>query len=421
VVALVSEPRSLKKSIRLREGVFMYVGSVLGSGILVTPAIAASIAGPASLLAWILLSLLSYPIGYTFGALAATYPDAGGLSAYVKQAFGWTAGTVAGWWFVFSFFIGAPVVAIIASSYIIASLGLSLSLLYPIAFLFMCFTILINVLGIRMGSRTESVALGIVVVLLFAAVALTMPHIQQSNFTPFAPKGWYAVGVVAVIIFWSFQGYENVPHMAEEFKNPGRDFQLSIAISAAVTSVLYVLTSLATVGTAIYVDQGLYAPIALMFSRSIGVNAAVIALFLALITSFGTMNAYSIGVSRLVYALARDKSMPSFLFKLNKHAAPARALLFLLIGTATTLFLIALVGAQLDQLFLITGAGFIALYVLGSGAAVKLLKLRGLKRIYPYLVLTVSLVVFVFVREYALFPLAIGVISVLWTRRKTGR
>jgi amino acid efflux transporter len=158
-----------------------------------------------------------------------------------------------------------------------------------------------------------------------------------------------------------------------------------------------------------------------MFSRSIGVNAAVIALFLALTTSFGTMNAYSIGVSRLVYALARDKSMPSFLFKLNKHAAPARALLFLFIGAATTLFLIALVGAQLDQLFLIAGAGFIALYALGSGAAVKLLKLRGLKRIYPYLVLTVSLGVFIFVREYALFPLAIGVISVLWTRRKTGR
>jgi amino acid efflux transporter len=257
-------------------------------------------------------------------------------------------------------------------------------------------------------------------VLLFAAVALTMPHIQQSNFTPFAPKGWYAVGVVAVIIFWSFQGYENVPHMAEEFKNPGRDFRLSIAISAAITSLLYVLTSLATVGTAIYVDQSLYAPIALMFSRSIGVNAVAIALFLALATSFGTMNAYSIGVSRLVYALARDKSMPSFLFSLNKHAAPARALLFLFIGTATTLVLIALTGAHLEQLFLVTGAGFTALYVLGAGAAVKLLKLRGLKRIYPYLVFTVSLVVFTFVREYALFPLAIAIISILWTRRKTG-
>jgi amino acid efflux transporter len=397
----------------------MYVGSVLGSGILVTPAIAANIAGPASLLAWILLSLLSYPIGYTFGALAASYPDAGGLSAFVKRAFGWTAGTVAGWWFVFSFFVGAPIVAIIALSYIIATLNLSLNLLYPIAFVFMCFTILINVLGIRMGSRTESAVLGAVIALLFAAAALTMPHIQQSNFTPFAPKGWYAVGVVAVIIFWSFQGYENVPHMAEEFKNPGRDFTLSIGISATITSLLYVLRSFAVVGTAIYANQSLYAPVAVMFSKSIGANAAIITLFLALATSFGTMNAYSIGVSRLVYALARDSSMPSSLYRLNKHAAPARALLFLFAGAATTLFLIALVGAQLDQLFLVTGAGFTALYALGSGSAIKLLRLRGLKRIYPYVVLAVSLAVFTFVREYALFPLAIAVASILWTRRRT--
>jgi len=95
--------------------------------------------------------------------------------------------------------------------------------------------------------------------LLFVAIALTLPHVQQSSFTPFAPNGWYAVGVVAVIIFWSFQGYENVPHMAEEFKNPGRDFQLSIAISAVITGLLYVLTSVATIGTGIYVNQSLCA------------------------------------------------------------------------------------------------------------------------------------------------------------------
>jgi len=68
---LVAEPPSLRKSIRLREGVFMYIGSVLGSGILVAPAIAATIAGPASLVAWVLLSALSYPIGYTFDAPTA--------------------------------------------------------------------------------------------------------------------------------------------------------------------------------------------------------------------------------------------------------------------------------------------------------------------------------------------------------------
>lgn len=87
VVFLGSEPRSLRKSISLREGVFMYVGSVLGSGILVAPAIAANIAGPSSLVAWILLSLLSYPIEYTFGVLASTYPDAGGLLGVERGSF----------------------------------------------------------------------------------------------------------------------------------------------------------------------------------------------------------------------------------------------------------------------------------------------------------------------------------------------
>jgi amino acid efflux transporter len=415
---LVSEPASLRRSIRLREGVFMYVGSVLGSGILVTPAIAASMAGPASLVAWILLSILSYPIGYTFGALAAKYPDAGGLSAFVKRGYGWTAGTIAGWLFVFSFFVGSPVVSIIASSYIVTTLNFAPNLLYPIAFIFMSPTILINILGIRIGSRTEFAVLATVVILLFAAVALTLPHVQQANLTPFAPKGWFAVGVVAVIVFWSFQGYENVPHMAEEFRDPKRDFQLSIAISAAITSVLYVSTSFVTIGTAVYVNQSLYAPVALMFSRSLGVNSNFIALFLALATCFGTMNAYSIGVSRLIYALARDRSMPSFLFRLNEHAAPARALLILFIGSATSLLLIAFLNAPLEQLFLLSGAGFTALYILGSGSAVRLLKLRGLKRSFPYMTLIASIIVFFFVSEYVVFPLTVAVISLAWTRWK---
>ncbi len=133
------------------------------------------------------------------------------------------------------------------------------------------------------------------------------------------------------------------------------------------------------------------------------------------------MNAYSIGVSRLVYALARDGSMPSALTKLNKQAAPTRALLVLLVGAATCLVFDALIGAKLDQLFLVSGAGFIALYILGSAAAVKLLKLRGLKRVFPYVSLIVSAVVFVFVGEYALFPIAIAVLSILWVKIRIAR
>ena len=399
----------------------MYVGSVLGSGILVAPAIAANIAGPASIVAWIALSLLSYPIAYTFAVLASTYPEAGGISAYVKRAFGWKVGTIVGWLFVFSFFVGGPIVAIVAASYVIVSLGLAPGLLYPISFVFMCGTILINLTGIKIGSRIESVILGTVVVVLFIAVVLTLPQMHANNFVPFVPKGWSAVGVVAAVIFFSFLGYENVPHMAEEFRNPQRDFKLSIGISVLITSMLYVLTSLATIGTGIYEHQNLYAPIALMFSRSLGINTVIVVLFLAITTCFGALNAYSIGVSRLVFALARDRSMPSALQELNSRAAPARALVLIFIGATVGLIIDAMTNARLDDLFLVSGAGFIAVYIFGSASAIKLLKLKGLKRIFPYLTFIASVIAFSFVGKFALFPLAICILAIVWIRRTNSK
>jgi amino acid efflux transporter len=128
------------------------------------------------------------------------------------------------------------------------------------------------------------------------------------------------------------------------------------------------------------------------------------------------MNAYSIGVSRLVYALARDRSMPSVLYKLNKQAAPARALVILFVGSAISLCIDALFSAKLDELFLISGAGFTSLYILSSASAVKLLRLHGLERVFPYVTLLVSITVFIFVRQYALFPITILILALAWIR-----
>jgi amino acid efflux transporter len=68
---------NLQKAITLRHAVALYVSSVLGSGVLVLPGLAAKIAGPSSLIAWIILSLASYPFAYTFGSLSARKPESG--------------------------------------------------------------------------------------------------------------------------------------------------------------------------------------------------------------------------------------------------------------------------------------------------------------------------------------------------------
>ena len=83
-----------------RSATALYVGAVLGPGVLILPALAAEAAGPASVLAWAALLALSAPLAMTFAALGVRYPEAGGTAAYARAAFGPRDGAVTGWWFL---------------------------------------------------------------------------------------------------------------------------------------------------------------------------------------------------------------------------------------------------------------------------------------------------------------------------------
>ena len=85
----------LRRTIGLPSAIALYCGAVLGTGILVLPAVAAETAGPASLVAWVGLCLLSLPLALTFAALARREPVAGGFSAYIVRAFGPRWGAIA--------------------------------------------------------------------------------------------------------------------------------------------------------------------------------------------------------------------------------------------------------------------------------------------------------------------------------------
>ena len=81
------------------QGAALTIGAVLGTGVITLPALAADLAGPASLLAWLALVLLSVPLAVTFAALGARYPDSGGVSTYARRAFGPRVAAMVGWCF----------------------------------------------------------------------------------------------------------------------------------------------------------------------------------------------------------------------------------------------------------------------------------------------------------------------------------
>jgi len=89
------------------QGTALTVAAVLGTGVISLPALAFDEAGPASLVAWLALVLLSIPLAATFAALGVRHADSGGVSTYVRLAFGPRTAGVVGWCFYFSIPLGA--------------------------------------------------------------------------------------------------------------------------------------------------------------------------------------------------------------------------------------------------------------------------------------------------------------------------
>src|ERR1700759_1895680 len=81
-------------------GAALYIGALLGPGLLLLPGLAAAEAGPASVLAWAGLLVLSGLFAVVFGALGRGFPSAGGVIGYVRAGLGARASAIAGWSFL---------------------------------------------------------------------------------------------------------------------------------------------------------------------------------------------------------------------------------------------------------------------------------------------------------------------------------
>ncbi len=407
----------LRKAITLRHAVALYVSSVLGSGVLVLPGLAARLAGPASLVAWLLLSLASYPFAYTFASLSARNPESGGVYAFAKEAFGRDAAAATGWLFALWFIAGAPAVTLIAASYVGYAFPLGRLEIHLIACAVIVVPCLINLCGIVFSNRVQLGIVASIVALLVTAVAASAASVQAANFSPFVPNGVLPIGTAAALIFWSYLGYENVSNVAEEFQDPKRDFHRSVLASVVLVGVLYCSVAFVTVGTGAYEAGGSVAPFAAIFSHLLGVYGAVGTAILAVVIIFATANAYIAGMSRVALAVARDGALPGVFARVSASTGAPWGSLTLL--TTLSLGMLAIYYAfnvHLQTALLIPSGAAILVYIIGSAAGIKLLRLAGVRRALPWLSLAISIVVLPFVGPLALVALASGGAALAYSR-----
>jgi amino acid efflux transporter len=413
----------LRKAITLRHAVALYVSSVLGSGVLVLPGLAARLAGPASLVAWVFLSLASYPFAYTFATLSARNPVSGGVYAFAREAFGPHAAAVVGWLFGLWYVAGAPAVTLIAASYLSYAFPLGRLEIHLVAFAVILVPCLVNLRGIVLSGRFQQGTVVAIVALLVLAVGFAAPSVRASAFVPFAPRGLLPVGTAAALIFWSYLGYENVSNVAEEFSDPRRDFHRSVLLSVVLVGLLYLSVAVVTVGTRAWEAGGSVAPFAALLSGVLGRAGAAGTAVLAVLIIFGTANAYTAGISRVVLAVARDGSLPRVFGRVSeKTGAPSGALILLTALSLAVLGFYYLLDVDLQTALLIPSGAAVLVYVIGSAAGIRLLPLRGAKRALPWISLAISVAVLPFVGLLALVALLTGAaafaFSVVAARRR---
>src|SRR2546425_779376 len=208
-------PPALRRVITLRHAVAIYVSSLLGSGIFVIPGLAARIAGPASIVSWMLLSLASYPFAYTFAKLSAKRPESGGIYAFARDGIGLRAGAATAWLFLAWAVLGAPAATVAAASYLGFVFPLSRLDIFLVAAGILIAAFVVNYVGIRFTGRVQ---------------VGTGAYLVGGGVTPFAAMmsdafGTYGGAIVALLAVFVTFGTVNayVAGMARVYYAAARD------------------------------------------------------------------------------------------------------------------------------------------------------------------------------------------------------
>ena len=360
-IAQTDEPdHRLKKDLSALDLTVFGVGVTIGGGLFVlTGQAAASYAGPAISLSFVIAAVACGLAALCYAEFASTVPVAGSAYTFSYATAGELVAWIIGWDLILEFVIGAAAVAAGWSEYLQAVLaGTALEIPASIAstdggFLNLPAGLLVLVLtgilivGIKLSSRVNLVAVAVKagVALLFVVAGLF--YIKSSNLSPFVPPaqpvegtgggfmdvplvqslfgleqlafGWGGVVTAAAIVFFAFIGFDVVATTAEETRNPKRDVPLGILGSLAICTTLYFAVSIVLTGMQDYrnIDPNDAAPLSTAFTnvgleamaRVIGIGAAVGIIVVVMILLLGQ--------TRVAFAMARDGLLPPVFAKVH--------------------------------------------------------------------------------------------------------
>ena len=345
----------LKKVMRPIDVWGLALGAIIGWGCFVLPGTSfLPKAGPAGTAAGMLIgALMIIVIAVSYGYLINKFPLSGGEFIYTKEAFGKRNAFVCGWAMILAYWslipLNATALALI-SRYMFPGI-VQQGLLYQIAgwdvyagevilaSAAIIIMALINIRGIKQAAWMQTaIALTLVGCILIISF-LVFCTSDWSNLSPGFPDGrrwWKGVFSIVAMAPWAFIGFDCIPQSAEEY-NFSHKKSTFIMISAILVAAILYIAVCAVTAVGVEPWQELLAgrnnwPTGYVVRNTLGLIGLItlgIAMFCAVVSG---MNAFYISTSRLMYAMAKEGSLPKWFEKLSpKYGTPTNAILFTMV------------------------------------------------------------------------------------------
>ncbi|HVF30374.1 MAG TPA: amino acid permease [Pyrinomonadaceae bacterium] len=290
------------------------INTIIGAGIFGLPAKAYGLIGSYSLLAFIACAIVTGLIVLCYAEVSSRFSATGGPYLYAKEAFGSFVGFEVGWlyWIVRLTTIAANL------NLFVTYLGffdqrLSTGTYRIVIIILVIGTIaIVNFIGVRQSAVMTNIFTVGKLLPLFALALVGLIFVQPSNFSFDVVPEYGSFTSAVLLLIYAFVGFEVMVILGGESRDPKQNMPFALLVAIGIVAVVYILIQIVCIGTVPNLAAS-ERPLADAAASFLGVAGATVITAGALVSILGNLNVGFLGGSRLIFAMAEQRDLPSFL------------------------------------------------------------------------------------------------------------